>query len=117
MLYQPIVSLIVAFATASCASATPFLRRGDDGYSPPSSSTSVSQCNTGTQQCCNEPTTADDPAAQEVAAENGVALAEGQLVWLGCAPGIGTTCGANPVCCQDVHQDGLINVGCTPMTL
>ena len=55
MLYKPIVSLIAAFAAASCAaaSATPLRRRSDDGYTL---STSNSGCNTGSPQCCNSST-------------------------------------------------------------
>jgi hypothetical protein len=68
MLYKSIVSLIAAFATTSCVSATPLLRRGDS----PSSSTS--QCNTGTQQCCDSVTSSDDPSTQLLAAFLGVNL-------------------------------------------
>ncbi|KAN0141193.1 Hydrophobin-2 [Lactarius tabidus] len=96
MFYQPIVSLLAAFATASCASATPLLRRGDGGY-PPTSSTSVSQCNTGTQQCCKS--------------------VNSSFVGFGCDPDIlPSECAATPACCENVEQYGFVNLACTPIT-
>jgi hypothetical protein len=66
MLYKPLVSLVMAFATASsvAASLTPVRRGGGGAYPPPHLSTiPISQCNTKSVQCCQTFTNADNPIA------------------------------------------------------
>jgi Fungal hydrophobin len=59
MLYKPFVSLLTALAVVGsvAASATPVAR---GGYPPPSPPP-VSQCNTGSVQCCDILTNSDNP--------------------------------------------------------
>ncbi|KAL1715789.1 fungal hydrophobin [Schizophyllum commune] len=84
------------------------------------------KCNTGEVQCCNEVTTPKDAAKNDVTAGLIGALVgpiTGPLVGLHCSPlsvvGIGGACQASSqaVCCENVHETGLVNVGCTPIDL
>jgi hypothetical protein len=87
MLYKAILSLVAAFAAASsaAASATP-LRRGDGGYPPPPTPpTSVNQCNTVSQQCCNQVTSNQNPAVLSLAALLGLLAVPDVPIGLDCS--------------------------------
>ncbi|KAI5899107.1 fungal hydrophobin, partial [Schizophyllum commune H4-8] len=84
------------------------------------------KCNTGEVQCCNQVTTPKDAAQSDVTAGLIGALIgpiTGPLVGLHCSPlslvGVGGACqaSAQAVCCENVHETGLVNVGCTPIDL
>ncbi|KIJ25109.1 hypothetical protein M422DRAFT_193852, partial [Sphaerobolus stellatus SS14] len=84
----------------------------------------ISQCTTGDAQCCNSVTTANDPSAAKLLGLLGVVIQDVDvLVGLGCTPitiigaGQGANCAQQPVCCTDNSFNGLINVGCTPISL
>ncbi|KAF9002207.1 fungal hydrophobin [Cyathus striatus] len=74
------------------------------------------QCNTGPIQCCKSVQKAD---SKEVTTSQ-VSSASFSLV--NCSPislvGVGgTSCNAQPVCCNGNNFNGLIVVGCTPIAV
>ncbi|KAM6503361.1 hydrophobin [Amanita muscaria] len=84
---------------------------------------SVSQCNTGAMQCCNDVQKSDSPTVQSLAGLLGLGLgALTPQVGLHCSPlsvigAGGTSCAAQPVCCSDNSFNGLIALGCTPINV
>ncbi|KIJ41356.1 hypothetical protein M422DRAFT_141541, partial [Sphaerobolus stellatus SS14] len=84
-----------------------------------------SQCNTGDAQCCNTVGAANSlPGAGVVLGLLDVVLQDlSVVVGLGCTPitiiglGQGANCAQQPVCCTDNNFNGLINIGCTPISL
>ncbi|OBZ77312.1 Hydrophobin-3 [Grifola frondosa] len=104
------IAAISFLALPLLAAATPVLRRDS--------------CNTGSIQCCNSTTTADDASVSALAGLLGVVLGpvEG-LIGLGCSPisvvgvGSGSACNASPVCCENNSVGGLISIGCVPIQL
>ncbi|KIJ28123.1 hypothetical protein M422DRAFT_190150 [Sphaerobolus stellatus SS14] len=85
---------------------------------------SVNQCNTGTTSCCNTVESATDSPVASLLGLLGIVLGDitGQI-GLGCTPitvigvGSGANCAQQPVCCTGNTFNGLINVGCTPISL
>ncbi|KAI0281505.1 hypothetical protein BC826DRAFT_372308 [Russula brevipes] len=106
MLSKPFVSLIATIAAAStvAAAATP-VARGD--YWPPPTVPSVSQCNTGTVQCCNTMASAADPLVGSLGGLLGLVPNLALPVGLSCTS-IGllnsNQCNNSPVCCSNVYQ-------------
>jgi Fungal hydrophobin len=89
MLYKPLVSLVVAFATASsvAASIAPVRRGGYGTYPPPPRLPTIprSQCNTESVQCCDTFTSPSNPVAAFLL--NSLDIVAGPNV------GIGLNCG------------------------
>jgi len=118
MLSKPFVSLIATIAAAStvAAAATPVAR----GLWPPPTVPSVSQCNTGTVQCCNTMTSAANPLVGSLGGLVGLVGNLALPVGLTCTS-IGlldsNQCNNSPVCCSNVQQQGLIAIGCSPINL
>ncbi|KZT30201.1 fungal hydrophobin [Neolentinus lepideus HHB14362 ss-1] len=84
----------------------------------------TSQCNTGNIQCCKQVQTAGSPGVSTLAGLLGIVLnGLDAPVGIQCSPltvggiGGGATCTAQPVCCEDNAQGGLISVGCIPITI
>ncbi|KAL1670832.1 Sc4 protein [Schizophyllum commune] len=82
-------------------------------------------CNSGPVQCCNKTTTVEN-AQKEGLLGGLLGIVVGPitgLVGLDCSPisvvGVlsGNKCTAQTVCCDHVTQNGLVNVGCTPISL
>ncbi|KIJ43462.1 hypothetical protein M422DRAFT_169939, partial [Sphaerobolus stellatus SS14] len=82
----------------------------------------------GNAQCCNSTAKATDPAATKILGLLGVVVqGVDVLVGLGCTPitvmqvehgvGQGANCAQQPVCCQNNNFNGVINIGCTPISL
>ncbi|KIJ41342.1 hypothetical protein M422DRAFT_143871, partial [Sphaerobolus stellatus SS14] len=92
---------------------------------PASTVTSISQCNTGDAQCCNTVGAANTlPGATVLLGLLGVVLSDvTAIVGLGCTPitaiglGGGANCAQQPVCCTNNNFNGLINIGCSPISL
>ncbi|KAL4262258.1 Hydrophobin [Pleurotus pulmonarius] len=86
-------------------------------------STPVSECNTGSIQCCNSVQAASSPAVGLLAGLLGIVLGPlTGLVGLTCSPlsviGIGSnSCSAQTVCCTGNSFNGLIVLGCSPINL
>ncbi|TRM65937.1 fungal hydrophobin-domain-containing protein [Schizophyllum amplum] len=81
-------------------------------------------CSTGPVQCCNKTTTVKDAASQGLLGGLlGINIGDlTGLVGLQCSPitviGVaGNSCSAQAVCCTNVSQNGLVNLGCTPVKL
>ncbi|EIN06924.1 fungal hydrophobin, partial [Punctularia strigosozonata HHB-11173 SS5] len=85
--------------------------------------TTVSQCNTGSLQCCNSVESASSASASLLLGLLGIVLdAVDVLIGVTCSPisviGLGgSSCSANPVCCENNSFGGLISIGCVPITL
>ncbi|KIJ25107.1 hypothetical protein M422DRAFT_273964 [Sphaerobolus stellatus SS14] len=84
----------------------------------------ISQCNTGDAQCCNSVTSASDPSTAALLGLLGIVLQSVDiLIGTGCTPitvigvGSGANCAQQPVCCTDNNFNGLVNVGCSPISL
>ncbi|KAI0343784.1 fungal hydrophobin [Trametopsis cervina] len=85
---------------------------------------SAGNCNTGPIQCCQSTEAASSPAGSLLLGLLGLVV-NGVDVLLGinCSPisvigiGSGSTCEAEPVCCQDNAVGGLISIGCIPISL
>ncbi|KAI0065201.1 fungal hydrophobin [Artomyces pyxidatus] len=81
-------------------------------------------CSTGPVQCCNTVEPASAPSVAALLGLLGVVLqGVDVLVGLTCTPisviGVitGNSCTAQTVCCQNNNFGGLINIGCTPISL
>ncbi|KAF5350887.1 hypothetical protein D9758_010489 [Tetrapyrgos nigripes] len=90
---------------------------------PATTVTSVSQCNTGTINCCNSLERADSSVVGVLLGLLGVVLqgVEG-LVGITCSPinilGIGQNeCASQPVCCENNNFSGIIAIGCVPINI
>ncbi|KAL0948415.1 hypothetical protein HGRIS_010996 [Hohenbuehelia grisea] len=87
------------------------------------SAQAAGQCNTGTLQCCDNLQNANSANVAGLLGSIGVPV-QGVtgLVGLNCNPitgigvGGGSTCSQTPVCCQGENFDGVVTLGCTPIT-
>ncbi|EGO01039.1 hypothetical protein SERLA73DRAFT_179079 [Serpula lacrymans var. lacrymans S7.3] len=90
---------------------------------PGSTVTTVSQCNTGDLQCCNSVESASSSGVADLLGLLGIVLGDiTGLVGITCSPlsiiGLGSSsCTAEPVCCENNTFNGLISLGCSPITL
>ncbi|GLB42274.1 putative hydrophobin [Lyophyllum shimeji] len=110
-MFARVYTFFLLLFVAVCASATVLPRGG------------VTQCNTGTLQCCNSVQDASSPAVGLLAGLLGIVLGPitGQ-VGLTCNPisviGVGgNSCSAQPVCCTGNSFSGLLVLGCTPVNI
>ncbi|TFK51495.1 hydrophobin-domain-containing protein [Heliocybe sulcata] len=97
--------------TATSTSSSPTPSPTDSDTSSPNG-----QCNSGTPQCCQSVTTASDPAASGLLDMLDLTVDPNSLVGLRCTVGL-DNCQAQPVCCENTQQNGLINIGCTNIAL
>ncbi|KAK7023641.1 hypothetical protein VNI00_016603 [Paramarasmius palmivorus] len=129
------VILYIFFTLSVLAVATPFPNGGGGGgehppatttvtvTAPGPTETAVNQCNTGDVQCCNTVETAGSPAAAGLLGFLGVVVQDlSVLVGITCTPvtilGIGQgECSARPVCCSNNNFNGLIAIGCVPISI
>ncbi|KAF8512475.1 fungal hydrophobin-domain-containing protein [Gautieria morchelliformis] len=81
--------------------------------------TTTSQCNTGAAQCCNSVGAANSlPGAAAIIGLLGIILQDPSVVvGLNCVNIAGSTCTQQPVCCTNNNFNGVINIGCTPISL
>ncbi|KAF9027197.1 fungal hydrophobin [Hymenopellis radicata] len=109
--------LTTAIALAALAAAAPASEASTPAPVP------AGNCNTGPIQCCNSVQNASSPSVQSLAGLLGIALGSiTAQVGLDCSPisviGVGgSSCSANPVCCEDNSNGGLISLGCLPVSL
>ncbi|KIJ57419.1 hypothetical protein M422DRAFT_149325, partial [Sphaerobolus stellatus SS14] len=75
-------------------------------------------------QCCNSVTSASDPLTAALLGLLGIVLQSVDvLIDTRCTPitvigvGSGANCTQQPVCCTDNNFNGLVNIGCTPISL
>ncbi|KAF8496786.1 hypothetical protein F5888DRAFT_1702522 [Russula emetica] len=124
MLYKPLVALFMALAATGgvAASATPVRRGGGGGYYPPPAGPTIpaGDCNSNTAlYCCNSLTSTSNPRVGLIT--NLVGLEPDLLAGLDCADlGVvsdNPSCAANSVCCTNTYQNGLVNIGCTQVSL
>ncbi|KAI0738054.1 fungal hydrophobin [Daedaleopsis nitida] len=80
-------------------------------------------CNTGPVQCCNKLEDANSAAGSAILSVLGVALQDVTAkLGFDCSPISavdlgGSTCSAQPVCCENNNVGGLVSIGCVPITL
>ncbi|KAH8111658.1 fungal hydrophobin [Phellopilus nigrolimitatus] len=86
--------------------------------------TTVSQCNTGPIQCCQSVQSSSSSEVGLVSGLLGVVLQGVDVpVGLTCSPlsvigvGGGSSCTAQPVCCEGNSFSGLIVIGCSPINI
>ncbi|KAI0769623.1 fungal hydrophobin [Trametes elegans] len=104
--FTAFISLVVALAAA-----TPVLA-------------DAPACNTGTLQCCSEVKAPTDPSVEGPLSGLNIILQSvvGQI-GLNCNPinviGVcsNSGCDANPVCCAEQANGGLVGIGCVPVSL
>ncbi|KAK7054479.1 hypothetical protein VNI00_003677 [Paramarasmius palmivorus] len=81
----------------------------------------ASQCDVGKLQCCDNFAKAGDPEAKKIIDLLHIDVQDVNVpVGLTCDPitGIGvsgSSCAAQPVCCENNNFNGVIAVGCTPV--
>ncbi|KAL4262249.1 Hydrophobin [Pleurotus pulmonarius] len=83
-------------------------------------SPAVSQCSTGSIQCCGSVVAVDSPSAKFLLGLLGIVLGPmNGSIGLECSPisviGSGNVCTASAVCCQNTGVGGLLAIGCTPV--
>ncbi|KAH8092524.1 hydrophobin [Cristinia sonorae] len=100
-------------AIATLATATPHIV---------SRNLPASECSTQPVQCCDNTFTEGSAAGAALLESLGIPIQDlNALVGQGCSPlsvvGVGgTSCSANPVCCQD-NSHSLISLSCVPVDL
>ncbi|KAI9573146.1 hydrophobin [Boletus coccyginus] len=84
----------------------------------------VSQCNTGSMQCCATTQSSTSTTLNYFSGLLGIALPDVTgLLGFGCSPltilgtGTGASCTQQPVCCTNNNFNGLINLGCSPINI
>ncbi|KAF5362464.1 hypothetical protein D9756_002080 [Leucocoprinus leucothites] len=83
----------------------------------------VSQCNTGSIQCCNSVQSSSSSLVGLLAGLLGIVLGPVEaLVGVNCSPisviGVGgNSCTAQPVCCTGNSFSGLLVLGCSPINI
>ncbi|KAH7925535.1 hydrophobin-domain-containing protein [Leucogyrophana mollusca] len=92
--------------------------------SKPAGTAPTNQCNTGSVQCCNKVQDASDARKDGVLDFLGAkGLGVTGLVGSHCSPitglgtGSGASCSQQPVCCENNHYNGLVNIGCSPINI
>jgi len=80
-------------------------------------------CSTGPVQCCNSVQPAGSPAASNLLALVGVVVQDVNVaVGITCTPitviggGAAGSCSQQSVCCEDNSFEGVIAIGCTPVS-
>ncbi|PIL32633.1 hypothetical protein GSI_05337 [Ganoderma sinense ZZ0214-1] len=117
--------------TSSAASGTPTAPSGGDGNG---NGNGGGQCDTGAMQCCNTVADSGTPEGQKsildaLGSSASLDLLDIVLSDVNAAVGIecspinvlsitgSSSCTAQPVCCKNDAQGGLISIGCIPITL
>ncbi|KAH9917136.1 fungal hydrophobin [Epithele typhae] len=112
-MFAKLAATLTIVAVVAQASPVP------DGLGP------VGQCNAGETQCCDTTGPAKDVLPpQQLNGLLGVVIQDlNVIVGVSCIPisviGVeaGNTCSSKPVCCESVASNGLVNIGCVPVTL
>ncbi|TFK96784.1 hydrophobin, partial [Pterulicium gracile] len=82
-----------------------------------------SKCNNGPIQCCQNTQSSSDPQASQLLALLGLNIQDVNVpIGITCSPitGIGAGsagCSAAPVCCENNDFQGLIAIGCVPISI
>ncbi|KAJ8595471.1 fungal hydrophobin [Rhizopogon salebrosus TDB-379] len=100
------VRFLAVATLAAVAVATPVARGGE--------------CDTGTIQCCESSETLEEYNSSLLGIITGllpIDLGLDTIVGLTCIPIVGDSCTADPMCCTGNQYYGLVNVGCTSISL
>ncbi|KAI5832649.1 fungal hydrophobin [Schizophyllum commune Tattone D] len=109
-------TLVLALPALAMATAVP---RDVNGGTPPKS------CSTGPVWCCNKTETTKnvDKGTTKLLGLLGIVIGDIHgLIGLNCSPlsviGVGgNSCSAQTVCCDKTYQNGLVNIGCSPINI
>ncbi|TFK64217.1 fungal hydrophobin [Pluteus cervinus] len=83
----------------------------------------VSQCNTGSIQCCNSVQSSTNGVVGLLLGLLGIFLGDVDVpIGLTCSPlsiiGLeGNSCSQQPVCCENNNFSGVVAIGCTPINI
>lgn len=91
---------------------------------PPKEEKSIGDCSQGNVQCCNQNIDGDEKkklvgllGLNDVIGTIGLNCAQVPVNIIGGAVGVNNYCKSSPVCCKNVTQNGLINLGCTALPI
>ncbi|KAK7460572.1 hypothetical protein VKT23_009293 [Stygiomarasmius scandens] len=125
-IHQLFFFALVAFAVFAAATPTepkPPTKTVTVTVAGPTQTVSAGQCNTGSINCCNSLERADSSVVGVLLGLLGVVLQGVEaLVGITCTPidilGIGQNeCHSQPVCCQNNDFNGIIAIGCVPISI
>ncbi|KAF8435967.1 fungal hydrophobin-domain-containing protein [Boletus edulis BED1] len=81
-------------------------------------------CNSGSEYCCNQKFDNVSTFENDPLSLIGVLLGLGVNAGVQCSPitiigalSNGAQCTQQTACCEDVHQNGLVNIGCSPIAV
>ncbi|KAF8136264.1 fungal hydrophobin [Boletus edulis] len=81
-------------------------------------------CNSGSEYCCNEKFDNVSTFEKDPLSLIGVLLGLGVNAGVQCSPitiigalSNGAQCTQQTACCENVHQNGLVNIGCSPIAV
>ncbi|KIJ29212.1 hypothetical protein M422DRAFT_269392 [Sphaerobolus stellatus SS14] len=124
MLANLIAFCVAFFAILATATEPPVTVTVTSTVTAPAATETVSQCNTGSTQCCTSVQSSSSDLITSLFGLLDIVLGDiTGLVGLGCTPisilglGSGANCAQQPVCCTNVTFNGLINIGCTAISL
>jgi len=110
------LSFFAALVAAAPGAAYPATKTVTVNAKP--TAATVSQCNTsGVAQCCNSVQNSDSEQVSNILSLLNIVLDAPTQVGLTCTDILGGSCNQTPVCCENNNFNGLINVGCVPITL
>ncbi|THU98547.1 fungal hydrophobin [Dendrothele bispora CBS 962.96] len=122
-IHQLFFFALVAFTVLAAATPTAPKPPTTTTAPGPTQTITVSQCNTGSINCCNSLERADSSAVGVLLGLLGVVLQGVEaLVGITCTPidilGIGQNqCHSQPVCCENNNFNGIIAIGCVPINI
>ncbi|CCA74797.1 related to hydrophobin-Laccaria bicolor [Serendipita indica DSM 11827] len=116
---------VVAVAGIASVNASPIAEPNNlvERTNPPPPPPPSGGCNVGTAQCCQTTYSSGDQIASTLGGLLGIAIPVDNLfVGVQCSPivnilGGSDTCNTQAVCCNNNNFNGLINIGCSPISL
>ncbi|KAF8479839.1 hypothetical protein JB92DRAFT_2837769 [Gautieria morchelliformis] len=119
-------AVVSTFAILATAAPNPWGTVTVTATAPGPTVTTISQCDTGETlslpgdaQCCISVGSANSlPAVRPLLSLLGIVLLDDDLVvGINCVDIVDDSCTQQPVCCTDNDFNGLVNFGCSPISL
>ncbi|KAF9501085.1 hydrophobin 1 [Pleurotus eryngii] len=114
MLFKQTIFVATTLATLAVATPVVDVRRRTDP---------ASSCSTGTLNCCNSSTTAEDKGIAGLLGLLNIVVSDiTALVGITCTPitvvgAGGTSCTSQTLCCDNNNFGGLLALGCVPINI
>ncbi|KAF8123565.1 fungal hydrophobin [Boletus edulis] len=112
-MFARFVTLLPLAALAAVAAAAPNMLEAR-----------TATCNSGSEYCCNQKFDNPSTFEKDPLSLLGVLLGLGANAGVQCSPitiigalNNGAQCTQQTACCEDVHQNGLVNVACSPIAV